>query len=164
MTKLILKQSKLQKVNDSEDIDLSELKFDMNQFNIPKAMLVLAEGISGRTEKIKNELGELVETGLINLTFKVYDRPFIEMVLGNGGSEVGSPITVQVDKQSSMPDITMFQEGEFIPITFKNLIITPKKVKKGVFVGVGKGMVDSWQFDDIRLSADSFALGEENAK
>lgn len=164
MSKLILKQSKLQAVNDSEEINLSELRFDLNQFNIPKSMLFMNDGLTGRVEKIKNDLGELVETGFVNLTFKIFDRPFIEMVLGNGGTEIGSPISIQVDKQNSLPDLSMYQEGEFIPITFKNIHITPKKIKKGVFVGAGKGMVDSWQYDAVKISADSFVLGEENAK
>lgn len=63
--------------------------------NIPSQMVVLKDDIIVRAEKIKNSVGELTETGRFNLTFKVYDRPFIEMVINNNGTEIGSPITIE---------------------------------------------------------------------
>ena len=62
-------------------------------------MLVQKDGFATRIEKEKNLNGELVETGKYVITFKVYDRPFIELVLQNGGTEIGSPITVVIENK-----------------------------------------------------------------
>ncbi|SDM65978.1 peptidase [Sediminibacillus halophilus] len=162
MTKLILKSSKLISLNDSENIDLGELHFDISQFKVPSAMVVQKDDFTSRVAKERNANGELVETGKYNITFKVYDRPFIEMVLGNGSTEVGSPITVVVENQDSLPIFDKFEDGEFIPITFKELHVKPRKVQKKSFVGQGKPMVDTWQYSELKIEAVSYTIGEFN--
>lgn len=160
MTKLILKSTNLHSLNDSENIELSDFYFDMKQFKVPSKMLLQKDGCSARIEKEKNHNGELVETGKYSLTFKVYDRPFIEIVLQNGGTEIGSPISVVVEKQESLPVLDNYEEGEFIPISFSGLKIKPKKVQKKTFVGQGKPMVDTWQYAEIKIEADGYTIGE----
>lgn len=130
MGKLILKTSILHSLNDSENVELGEFYFDINQFKVPTAMVVQKDGFAARIEKEKNLNGELVETGKYALTFKVYDRPFIELVLQNGGTEIGSPITVAVEKQDSLPIFDNYEDGEFIPISFAGLKIKPKKFRR----------------------------------
>lgn len=160
MEKLILKSSKLHSLNDSENVELGDFYFDIKQFKIPTAMLVQKDDYAARIEKEKNLNGELVETGKCTVTFKVYDRPFIELVLQNGGTEIGSPITVVVEKQESLPIFDNYEDGEFIPISFTGLKIKPKKVQKKAFVGQGKPMVDTWQYSEIKIEADSYTIGE----
>ncbi len=160
MGKLILKTSKLHALNDSENVELGEFYFDINQFKVPTAMVVQKDSFAARIEKEKNLNGELVETGKYALTFKVYDRPFIELVLQNGGTEIGSPITIVVEKQESLPIFDNYEDGEFIPISFMGLKIKPKKVQKKAFVGQGKPMVDTWQYSEIKIEADSYTIGE----
>ncbi|QPA58347.1 hypothetical protein [Lysinibacillus sphaericus] len=160
MGKLILKTSNLYSLNDSENVDLGEFCFDISQFKVPTAMVVQKDGCSPRIEKEKNLNGELIETGKYALTFKVYDRPFIELVLQNGGTEIGSPISVVIEKQDSLPIFDNYEDGEFIPISFMGLKIKPKKVQKKAFVGQGKPMVDTWQYLEIKIEADSYTIGE----
>ncbi|MED4810397.1 peptidase [Bacillus atrophaeus] len=162
MAKLILKSSKLIALNDSENIDLGELHFDISQFKVPSAMVVQKDDFTSRVARERNANGELVETGEYIITFKVYDRSFIEMVLGNGSTEIGSPITIVVEKQDSLPIFDNYEDGEFIPITFKGLNVKPRKVQKKSFVGQGKPMVDTWQYSEIKIEADSYTIGEVN--
>ncbi|ADL52646.1 hypothetical protein [Clostridium cellulovorans] len=162
MEKLILKSSTLHNLNDSESIELGDLFFDICQFKVPVAMVVPKEGINVKLEKAKNLNGELVETGKYTLLFKVYDRNFIELVLQNGSTEIGNPITVVVEGQTNIPNLDNFEEGEFIPISFKGLKIKPKKIYKKVFVGQGKSMVDAWLYDAIKIEADNYIIGKAN--
>lgn len=162
MSKLILKTSKLHSLNDTETVDLGALDLDLNQFKIPKAMLVQKEGVSNRVVKEKNANGELVETGKVNVFFEIYDRSFVELILNNGGNEIGSPITIVVEQQDDIPIFDSYVEGEFVPITFTNLKVKPKKIQKKIFVGQGKPMAESWIFADIKVIADSYTLGEIN--
>lgn len=162
MEKLILKSSKLFSLNDSESIDLGSLNFDTNQFKIPVSMLVQKDDYTARIEKEKNLNGELVETGKYSVSFRVYDRPFIELVLKNGGTEIGSPITVVVENQDSLPIFDSYEEGEFIPISFSGLRVKPKKIQKKAFVAQGKPMVDTWQYAEIKIIAESYSIGETN--
>ncbi|GAQ19494.1 peptidase [Oceanobacillus picturae] len=162
MAKLILKNSSLISLNDSENTDLGELKFDIAQFKVPTALVVQKDDFTSRVAKERNANGELVETGEYIITFKVYDRPFIEMVLGNGSTEIGSPITVVVEHQDSLPIFDSFEDGEFIPITFEGLKVKPRKVQKKSFVGQGKPMVDTWQYSEIKIEADSYTIGDVN--
>lgn len=159
MTKLILKTSKLHALNDSENIDMGDLTFDISQFKVPTAMVVQESGVSRRAEREKNLSGEWQETGKYTLTFEVYDRPFIEMILGNGGTEIGSPISVVVEGQDSLPIFENVEDGEFVPISFTGLAIKPKRVQKKVFVAQGKPMADSWQYAEIKVVASSYSLG-----
>lgn len=162
MAKLIMQSSKLISLNDSENIDLGELHFDISQFKIPSAMVVQKDDFTSRVVRERNANGELVETGKYSIAFKVYDRHFIELVLGNGGTEIGSPITVVVENQDSLPIFDSFEDGEFIPITFKGLHVKPRKVQKKSFVGQGKPMVDTWQYSEIKIEAESYNIGEVN--
>ncbi|GEM_PF-3334054 len=162
MEKLILKTSTLHNLNDSENIELGELSFDINQFKIPVSMVVPKEGINIKLEKAKNLNGELVETGKYSLIFKVYDMNFIKLVLQNGSTEVGAPVTIIVEGQSDIPNVESFEDGEFIPISFSGLKVKPKKVLKKVFVGQGKSMVDAWLYDDIKVVADNYIIGKSN--
>lgn len=162
MEKLILKTSTLYNLNDSETIDLGELFFDITQFKVPLSMVVPKEGINVKLEKAKNLNGELVETGKYTLIFKVYDMNFIKLVIQNGSTEIGNPITIIVEGQNDIPNLESFEDGEFIPISFKGLKVKPKKVYKKVFVGQGKAMVDAWMYDDIKIEADSYNIGKVN--
>lgn len=160
MAKLILKSSKLYSLNDSEIIDIGDINFDIKQFKIPAALLVQKDDFTARIEKEKNLNGELVETGKYTINFKVYDRAFIELVLQSGSTEIGSPITVVVENQDSLPIFDEFEEGEFIPIIFNGINVKPKKVQKKTFVGQGKPMVDTWQYSEIKIEAASYMFGE----
>ncbi|EIB6819155.1 hypothetical protein CQO80_RS12905 [Enterococcus faecalis] len=91
--------------------------------------------------------------------FEVYDRSFIELILENGGTEIGSPITVVVENQDSIPILDTYEDGEFIPITFEKMSILPKKIQKKLFVGQGKPMAESWVFDDVKVMSENFTLG-----
>lgn len=162
MGKLILKNSNLYSLNDAEKIDLGDLKFDISQFKVPGEMVVPKEGINIKAEREKNFNGELVETGKHTIMFSVYDRNFIELVLQNGSSEIGSPITIVVEGQKDMLILNDYEEGEFIPVTFNKLEIKPKKVLKKTFLGAGKGNADIWQYADIKIVAESYRIGEEN--
>lgn len=162
MGRLILKNSNLYSLNDAEKIDLGDLKFDISQFKIPGAMVVPKEGINIKIEKEKNFNGELIETGKHTIIFSVYDRNFIELVLQNGSSEIGSPITIVVEGEKNKPVLDGYEEGEFIPIIFNKLEIKPKKVLKKTFLGTGKGNADIWQYADIKIVAESYIIGEEN--
>lgn len=162
MEKLILKTSTLHNLNDSENVELGNLFFDISQFKVPSSMVVLKEGISVKLEKERNLNGELVETGKYTLIFKVYDMNFIKLVIQNGSTEIGNPITIFVEGQSSIPNIESFEDGEFIQISFKGLKVKPKKVYKKVFVGQGKSMIDAWMYDDIKIEADNYIIGKSN--
>lgn len=162
MEKLILKSSTLHNLNDSESIELGGLILDINQFKVPVAMVVPKEGINIKLEKSKNLNGELVETGKYSLIFKCYDMNFIKLVLQNGSTEIGSPITVIVEGQNDIPNVESFEDGEFIPIFFKGLKVKPKKVLKKVFVGQGKSMVETWLYDAIKVVADNYIIGKSN--
>lgn len=162
MAKLILKTSKQHSLNDSENIDLGNLNFDLTQFKIPQTMVVQKEGSSNRVVKEKNSVGELVETGKYNVFFEVYDRAFIEIILSNGGTEIGSPTTIVIEGQDSLPILDNYEDGEFIPISFNNLKVKPKKIQKKIFVGQGKPMAESWVFADIKVVADSYVIGDIN--
>lgn len=161
MEKLILQSSKLYSLKDSENIDLGELYFDPKQFKIPQAMLIQNDGFSARIEKTKNSVGELIETGKMTLFFKVYDRPFIELLLHNGSTEIGSPITISVKGQDELPNLDSYEDGEFIPISFIGLKVKPRKVQKKSFLGPGR-MVDIWQYAELKIEAESYFIGEKN--
>lgn len=162
MEKLILQSSKLHSLKESENIELGELNFDLSQFNIPKSMLIQKDGVSARIEKMKNSVGEFVETGKMTLSFKVFDRPFIELLLHNGSTEIGSPIIVVIEGQDALPNLDSYEEGEFIPISFTGLKVRPRKVQKKAFVGQGKSMVDIWQYAELKVEAESYFIGEKN--
>lgn len=36
----------------------------------------------------------------------------------------------------------------------------PKKVQKKAFVGQGKPMIDTWQYSELKVEADSYIIGE----
>lgn len=158
MGKLILKTSKLHALNDSENIDLGNFYFDISQFKVPKAMVIQKDGFSARVEKERNSVGESVETGKVTLSFKVYDRHFIELIIQNGGSEIGSPITIVVEGQDEIPNLDQFEDGEFIGISFEGLKVKPKKVQKKVFVAPGKPMVETWQYSELKVEATSYSI------
>ena len=105
MEKLILKSSTLHNLNDSESIDLGELYFDISQFKVPVAMVTPKEGINVKLERAKNLNGELVETGKYTLIFKVYDLNFIKLVIANGSTEIGNPITIVLEGQNDIPNL-----------------------------------------------------------
>ena len=163
MEKLILKNKTLKNLNDGK-IDLGELEFDKKQFNIPRALVVLKEGIKVKTEKTKNLNGELVETGKYTIDFPVYDLNFIKLVIANNSTEIGNPINIIVEGQDKIPNVDSYEEGEFIPISFNEIKVKPKKVSKKVFVGQGKSMVDAWVYDDIKIEANNYTIGKINEK
>lgn len=163
MEKLILKNNTLKNLNDGK-IDLGELEFDKKQFNIPSALVVLKEGIKVKTEKTKNLNGELVETGKYTVDFPVYDLNFIKLVIANNSTEIGNPINIVVEGLDKIPNVDAYEEGEFIPISFTEIKIKPRKVSKKIFVGQGKSMVDAWVYDDIKIEANNYTIGKINEK
>ncbi|GAB6386373.1 hypothetical protein [Enterococcus cecorum] len=98
----------------------------------------------------------------MTLTFKVYDRAFVELVLNNGGTELGSPITIVVEHQEELPILDNYEDGELIPIRFNGLNVYPRKIQKKSFVGEGQPMIDTWQFSALKISVTSCQLGEVN--
>ena len=66
------------------------------------------------------------------MIFKIYDLNFIKLVIANGSTEIGNPITIVLEGQSDIPNLENFEEGDFIPISFKGLKVKPKKVYKKV--------------------------------
>lgn len=162
MEKLVLKTSSLYNLNDTETLELGDLYFDISQFKVPVAMVTPREGINAKIEKAKNLNGELVETGKYTMIFKIYDMNFIKLVISNGSTEIGNPIIIVVEDQDSIPNLESYEEGEFIPISFKGLKVKPKKVYKKVFVGQGKSMVDAWMYDSIKIEAESYIIGKGN--
>ncbi|MBZ0313474.1 peptidase [Clostridium butyricum] len=156
MDKLILKNNALKNLSDSK-IDLGELEFDIKQFKIPSAMVALKEGIKVRIEKSKNLNGELVETGKYSVEFGIYDLNFIKLVVQNGSTEIGNPISIIIEGQDNIPNVDTYEEGEFIPISFNGIKIRPKKILKKVFAG-GKN-VDAWVYDALKIEADSYSIG-----
>lgn len=162
MEKLVLKTSSLYNLNDTETLELGDLYFDISQFKVPVAMVTPREGINAKIEKAKKLNGELVETGKYTMIFKIYDMNFIKLVISNGSTEIGNPITIIVEGQDNIPNLESYEEGEFIPIAFKGLKVRPKKVYKKVFVGQGKSMVDAWMYDSIKIEAESYIIGKGN--
>ncbi len=142
MEKLILKSTTLFNLNDSENIDLGNLNFDISQFKVPNEMVVPKEEINVKIEKEKNLNGELVETGKYTLIFKIYDLNFIRLVIQNGSTEIGNSITIIVEKQKNIPNLERFEEREFISISFKNIKVKPKKVQNKTFIGKDVGYKD----------------------
>ncbi|MGL4973478.1 MAG: hypothetical protein ACRC6H_10080 [Culicoidibacterales bacterium] len=164
MKKLKLQSTNRKSINDAEKQDIGSLTFDLAQFNIPQLFVVEKNDILAKIERSKNAVGEQVETGLFSITFKVYDRAFIELVINNNGTEIGSPISILVENQADVPNLENFEDGEFIPVSFENLKIFPKKEKKSTFVGNGQPTVDTWQFTNIKVIASAFKLGEFDDK
>lgn len=103
----------------------------------------------------------MVETGKYTLIFKVYDMNFIKLVVQNGSTEIGNPITIIVECQNSLPNLESFEDGEFIPISFNGLKVKPKKAYKKVFVGQGKAMVEAWQYSELKIEADNYVIGSK---
>ena len=160
MTVKKLKFNNINKISltDGSKHDLGELKFELNQFKIPKAFVILESEVTVKAEKEKNRLGELVETGLYNIEFKAYDRSLVEVAISNNLTEYGSPISIIIEKQESLPILGGYEEDEFIPLTFEKLTVRPRKVQKKAYSD-GKS-VDTWQFAEVRVSAISYKVGE----
>ncbi|MBO0449172.1 hypothetical protein JZO76_06430 [Enterococcus sp. MJM12] len=96
----------------------------------------------------------------MTVTFKAYDRAFAELVINNGGTELGSPISVVVEHLENLPILDGYEEDELIPVRFDNLQVHPKKIQKKSFVGEGKPMIDTWQFAALKVCATNYHLGE----
>lgn len=157
MTKLKLKTLNKISIADGTEHDIGQLKFDLNQFKLPKNFVVLAKDLTTKVDKEKNQLGELVETGKINLTFKAFDRALVELAIANNLSEFGSPITINVEQLDSLPIFDNYDDDEFIPITFENLNVVPKKVQKKAYVQ--GNMVDTWQYAELKICASNYKIG-----
>lgn len=157
MTKLKLKTLNKISLTDGTEYDLGHLKFDLNQFKLPKHFVVLSKDVTTKVDKEKNQLGELIETGKINLTFKAFDRALVELAIANQLPEFGSPITINIDQLDSLPTFDGYDDDEFIPITFENLIVIPKKVQKKAYAQ--GNMVDTWQYAELKICATNYKIG-----
>jgi hypothetical protein len=157
MAKLKLAATNKISLTDGTEQDLSILKFDLNQFKLPQNYVALAKEISTKAEKKRTTLGELVETGKLTITFKVYDRALVELAIANQLNEFGAPITIVVENQDSLPILDKFEADEFIPIIFENLSVSPKKVQKKSYAN--GSMVDTWQFAELKVSASNYKIG-----
>lgn len=157
MAKLKLASSNKISLTDGTEHDLSTLKFDLAQFKLPQNFVILAKDVTTKVEKEKTALGELIETGKLAITFKVYDRALVELAIANQLNEFGSPITIVIENQDSLPILDKFEKDEFIPIIFENLSVSPKKVQKKAFSN--GTMVDTWQFADLKVSASNYKIG-----
>lgn len=140
--KLMIFQVKTITLNDSEIVNLAELQFDLKQFKVPQRFVVLKLDIAPRMKRAQNHVEERVETGIVTLNFKVYDRAFVELVLNNGGTELGSLITIVVEHQEEFPILDAYEEVELIPIRFTDLKVQPRKIQKKSFIGEGQPMID----------------------
>ncbi len=127
MAKLKLAATNKISLTDGTEQDLSILKFDLNQFKLPQNYVALAKEITTKADKVRTTLGELVETGKLTITFKVYDRALVELAIANQLNEFGAPITIVVENQDSLPILDKFETDEFIPITFENLYVSVRK-------------------------------------
>lgn len=155
-----LKLNSINKISltDGSKHDLGALTFDLNQFKIPTAFVILKDEVTTKVEKMKNQLGELVETGTYSIEFKAYDRSLVEVAISNNLAEYGSPISIMIEKQNSLPILDGYEADEFIPLAFEKLAVRPRKVQKKAYAD-GK-MMDTWQFAELRISADSYQVGE----
>lgn len=155
-----LKFNNINKISltDGSKHDLGELKFDLTQFKIPKSFVILKNEVTAKVEKEKNKLGEMVETGLYSLEFKAYDRALVEVAISNNLTEYGSPITITIENQDSLPLLDSYDEDEFIPLTFEKLSVRPKKVQKKSYID--RKAIETWQFAELRVSAHSYKVGE----
>lgn len=99
-------------LNDSETVNLSKLYCDLKQFKLPQRFVVAKSGIQIYMEMEQNHVEERLETGLMTLIFKVYDRTFAELGLNNGGKELGSPITIVIEHQEELPILDVYEEDE----------------------------------------------------
>ncbi|MGN4930616.1 hypothetical protein [Bacillus cereus group sp. MYBK14-1] len=77
MAKLKLAATNMISLTDGTEQDLTILKFDLNQFKLPQNYVALAKDITTKADKVRTTLGELVETGKLTITFKVYDRALV---------------------------------------------------------------------------------------
>lgn len=157
MAKLKLAATNKISLTDGTEQDLSVLKFDLNQFKLPQNFVALAKEITTKADKERTSLGELVETGKLTISFKVYDRALVELAIANQLSEFGAPITITVENQDSLPILDKFEADEFIPIVFENLSVSPKKVQKKSYAN--GSMVDTWQFAELKVSATNYKVG-----
>lgn len=157
MAKLKLASTNKISLTDGTEQDLSILKFDLNQFKLPQNFVALAKEITTKADKERTSLGELVETGKLTISFKVYDRALVELAVANQLSEFGAPITITVENQDSLPILDKFEADEFIPIAFENLSVSPKKVQKKSYAN--GSMVDTWQFAELKVSATNYKVG-----
>lgn len=158
VTKLKLNSTNKISLTDGNEQDLAKLKFDLKQFKMPKQFLTLANELSTKADKERSSLGELVETGKLTVTFKVYDRALVELAISNQLTEFGAPITVVINNQDSLPILDAFETDEFIPISFDNLSVSPKKVQKKSYAN--GSMIDTWQFAELKVSATNYKIGE----
>lgn len=154
MAKLKLAATNKISLTDGTEQDLSILKFDLNQFKLPQNFVALAKEITTKAEKERTSLGESIETGKVSVTFKVYDRALVELAIANQLSEFGAPITITVENQDSLPILDKYEQDEFIPMTFENISVTPKKVQKKSYSN--GSMVDTWQFAELKVSATNY--------
>jgi hypothetical protein len=82
----------------------------------------------------------------------------VEVAISNNLTEYGSPISIFIEKQDSIPILDDYEENEFIPLTFEKLVVRPRKVQKKAYAD-GKTM-DTWQFAELCVSVDSYKIGE----
>ncbi|WP_336046933.1 hypothetical protein [Solibacillus ferritrahens] len=157
MAKLKLAATNKISLTEGTEQDLSILKFDLNQFKLPQNFVALAKEITTKADKERTSLGELVETGKLTISFKVYDRALVELAIANQLSEFGAPITITIENQDSLPILDKFEADEFIPISFENLSVSPKKVQKKSYAN--GSMVDTWQFAELKVSATNYKVG-----
>ncbi|MDA1758591.1 hypothetical protein J8Y17_01640 [Bacillus cereus] len=158
MAKLRLATTNKISLTDGTEHDLSILKFDLSQFKLPQKYVALASEVSTRVDKERTPLGELVETGKMTVTFKVYDRALVELAINNQLTEFGAPITVVIENQEALPILDKFEVDEFIPITFESISVTPKKVQKKAYSN--GSMVDTWQFAELKVAATNYKIGD----
>ncbi|MCU4798348.1 hypothetical protein OB971_25370 [Bacillus cereus] len=157
-TKLKLNATTKISLTDGTEQNLGDLQFDLKQFKLPKQFLFLANEVLIKAEKERTSLGEYVETGTTTITFKVYDRALVELAIANQLTEYGSPITIAIENQDSLPILDSYEEDEFIPIVFNNLAVYPKKVQKKTYAN--GSMIDTWQFAELKVSASTYKIGE----
>lgn len=156
--KLKLNATSKTSLTDGTEQNLGDLQFDLKQFKLPKQFLFLANEVSIKADKERTPLGEYVETGTTTITFKVYDRALVELAIANQLTEYGSPITIVIENQDSLPILESYEEDEFIPIIFNNLAVYPKKVQKKTYAN--GSMIDTWQFAELKVSASTYKIGE----
>jgi len=125
MKKLKLKNAGKVSLTTGTKQDLGKLNFELSQFKIPQKFVMLKDHMEVKVDKVRNGLGELVETGTYTITFKVHDRSLVEIAMQNELTEFGNPIDVVLEKEDSIPILDNYSDNEFIPIKFEGLVVRP---------------------------------------
>ncbi len=156
LAKLKLASTNKISLTDGTKHDLVNMKFDLSQFKLPQNYVILASQVTTKAEKKTTPLGEKIETGKLTVIFKAYDRTLVELAIANQLNEFGAAISIEVANLDSLPIFDKFEADEFIPITFENLSVLPKKAI--IKSKINGSFQDNWQIAELKISATNFKI------